>query len=204
MQKAVGPILWICFAALTVCGCFTQQRTQQQSFEDEVRIACGDPEHMVYPLSEQCTSLFGNKGWILRHKSDLVVAARQACNPSDDDLQACGPTLKATRACASVSADPDKFVPANYSTCVAALEKNPACDRTEAFVKYMHTRQPSDYSPECVAAVARVTNFDDEVTKAQLQAQFTPPSTSRPTIIRSYPGYTHCTALGDTSSCYSY
>jgi hypothetical protein len=200
MQKALGPILGICFAALAVCGCFTQQ----QSLEDKVRIACGNPTHVVYPLSEQCTSLFGDKGWILRHKSDLVVAARQVCNPSDDDLQACSPTLRATRACASVSSDPDKFAPANYSTCVAALGKNPACNRTEAFVKYLHTSQPSDYSPECAAAVARATNFDDEVTKAQLQAQFTSPSTSRPVIIRSYPRYTHCTVLGGTLSCYSY
>lgn len=140
MRKALGPILGICFAALAVCGCFTQQ----QSFEDKVRIACGDPAHMDYPLSEQCTSFFSDKGWILRHKSDLVVAARQVCNPSDDDLQACGPTLRATPACASVNPDPDKFAPANYSTCVVALENNPACDRTEAFVKYMHTRQPSE------------------------------------------------------------
>ncbi len=156
----------------------TQQQLEQRAYENE-RQYCGDLKDWdSYPLSPQCINLFGKYAPVMQRKSDLTVAAKEACAVPEsekrewkfcmDVMNAINPNCAAL-AQANASGAPEKAGGPDMKPCFEAMAKNPACQ------SLMRAAAGDEETPQCKEAKQDLKDFQKGLESAEMQRVFAPP-----------------------------
>ena len=201
-------------------GCFLATQPDPAEIANQVTAVCGDLKNPdSYPLSDQCISLAGRYGPILRRKSDLIVAVNQSCKATtsqklewqhcldlvDSSNPSCGALAKANAA-----GTPEGSNGSDWRPCFEAMENEPVCQGMIANLEGYET-------PDCKQAKEDLKNFEGDLARAEMQEAFAPPSQvvnqrvvvrqapslnfSAPALVPPPPMFTNCTNFGPTTNC---